>query len=194
MLKVDRLYQRRFALRAVGSALYLGVAPYRGEPVHFRDGTGLVAGELIGTLHFNNANALAAGERAQNNDLAGVRFVQLLRDSLIALAESVRGNPDWLANVNVFHGVTWVPPAGGKYGFQSEEYPAGIKRRWLSLHFRLLMWTFAPSARTRATAIASPRVFWITRGELLENFGPNSIAARAAARARSRAVAAEKVV
>ena len=53
-----------------------------------------------------------------------------------------------LRDLPAFHGVTWIRDHGGQVGFVSEPLPAGLRRRLLSAHFRMMRWVFAPSLRT----------------------------------------------
>ena len=99
-----------------------------------------------------------------------MRFARLLRESLRHLADATRDDPT-LRDVPVFHGVTWIREHGERVGFVSEPLPTGPRRRLLGAHFRILRWVFAPSLRTSVTGAPEPRLFWLTRSDLLENFG-----------------------
>jgi hypothetical protein len=66
--------------------------------------------------------------------------------------------------------VTWIRDHGAHVGFVSEAVPAGLRRRLLAAHFRLLRWVFAPSLRAARTETPDPRMFWLTRSDLLANF------------------------
>lgn len=164
----DKAYRRWHRLRAVGPMLLVASARYSGPAIRFADGTLLARGDEYGTLHFDNTRIAALGEGGRIR--TGVRFARLLRDSLALLADATRDDPG-LRSVQAFAGVTWIGDHGGQVGFVSEPLPAGLRRRLLGAHFRLLRWAFAPSLRSSTTDAPEPRMFWLTRGQLLANFG-----------------------
>ncbi len=161
------MYRRRHRLRPVGPMLFVARARYPGPAMRFSDGTRLSPGDPYGSLHFDNSRIAALGEGSRVR--TGVRFGRLLRDSFAHLAQATREDPA-LGDLPVFHGVTWIREHGGHVGFVSEPLPAGLRRRWLRAHFRLMRWVFAPSLRTAANDAPEPRMFWLTRTDLLENF------------------------
>jgi hypothetical protein len=165
--QVDELYRRWHALQPVGEMLYVGRTRYCGPVREFADGTRLVPGNLIGTLHFNNAriHELGAALGAQ----AAFRFARLLRESMHLLADLARRDPAF-ADLPAYHALTWLPPHGRWAGFVTEPFPDGIRRRLLAAHFRLLVWTFAATERTRTTARPNPIVYWLTQAQLMGKF------------------------
>ena len=165
---VDIAYRRRHRLRAVGPMLYVARARYSGPAITLPDGTRLLPGDDYGALHFDNSRIAALGEGTRIR--TGVRFARLLRDSFGQLAEASRQDPA-LRDLPVFHGITWIREHGGSVGFVSEPLPAGPRRRLLGAHFRMLKWVFAPSLGTAVTDAPEPRRFWLTRSDLMENFG-----------------------
>ena len=98
----------------------------------------------------------------------GFRFAKLMRESLRHLAEAAQSDPS-LRDIHVFQGVTWIPAHGEVVGFVSTPMPKNWKTRLLAGHFRMLMWVFAPSARTRSRGRAEPRLYWLTREALTRN-------------------------
>lgn len=166
LARVDGWYQRKHRLRALGPVLRVGYVRYRGPQRTFADGTVLRDNELIGRLHFNNSSIVAIGDGSLHR--TGFRFAKLMRESLRTLAEASRSDPEMSA-IRVFHGVTWIPEHGNVVGFESTPRPKTWRTRVLSSYFRLLMWTFAPASRTRATARAEPRDYWLTRDMLSRN-------------------------
>lgn len=165
---VDTVYRKRHRLRPVGPMLYVARARYRGPVMHFTDGTHLSPGDDYGELHFDNARIAALGDGSRIR--TGVRFARMLRDSFACLAEATRGDAG-LEGLGSFHGVTWLREHGGQVGFVSEPLPDGLRRRLLAAHFRLLRWVFAPSLDTGVHDAPVPRSFWLTRTDLLANFG-----------------------
>src|SRR5688500_3231638 len=166
MSRVDAWYQRRHRLRALGPVLRIGYVRYRGPRREFADGTVLDANELIGQLHFNNASIVGIGEGSLHR--TGFRFAKLMRESLRTLAEASQSDPE-LRAIRVYHGVTWIPNHGNVVGFESTPRPKTWRTRVLATYFKLLMWTFAPAARTRASAKTEPRDYWLTQRMLAQN-------------------------
>jgi hypothetical protein len=164
---VDGLYRRRFELQPVGPILFVGRSRYRGPARRFADGTQLQPGDIVGTLHFNNARS-AALEAATPNAIA-VRFMRLLLQSLRNLAElSHEGRP--FGDLSVFQGIGWWRH-GESVGFISEPFPEGGRKRFLAVHIGLLVWAFAPSVSTAIAARPEPRISWITRETLIKRYG-----------------------
>jgi YkoP-like protein len=168
---VDAVYRRTRQLRPVGSVLFVGVSRPASTQRH-RNGK---VPETIAHLHFDNARAAAvqANGRLQN----GMRFGRLLRDSFAELAKHARDDAAY-RDVAAFEGVTWFGSHGEAVGFQSEPLAEGWRRRWLSAHFRMLVWAFSPTGDTRALDEIAPRHFRITREALIASFADNRKRAR----------------
>jgi len=166
--RIDVLYRERRRLAPVGPLLYLGLERHGGVPCQFRDGTQLATGDLIGRLHFNNSRAAAL--EAESRLQAGVRFARLLRYSFAELAERARSEAA-MREVSVYEGITWLRAHGGAVGFDAQPVPDGPRRWLLGAHFRLLIWAFAPVARTSAARDVTPHRFRITRRALIDSFG-----------------------
>lgn len=165
---VDLRYRERLQLVPVGPLLYLGLDRHQGEPCALVDGTRLEPGAWIGRLHFNNASA--ASVQAANRLQAGVRFARLLRDSFAELATRARDEA-MLREVALYEGITWLRAHGGAVGFDATPLPHGPRRWLLGVHFRLLIWAFAPVARGPAMLDVRPHRFRITRRALIDCFG-----------------------
>ena len=166
LARVDAWYQRRHDLRALGPVLRVGCVRYHGPTLTFDDGTVLRDNEWMGSLHFNNSSIAAIGEGSPHR--TGFRFAKLMRESLRTLAEASQTDPQ-LRSLHVFHGVTWIPNHGTVVGFVSTPRAKTWRTRVLAAYFRLLMWTFAPAAKTRASASTEPRDYWLTQRMLAEN-------------------------
>lgn len=163
---VDRWYYKRYRLRTLGPVLYLGRDYYRGPEIRFEDGTLLRDNDPIGKLHFNNSSIASLGEGSLHR--VGFRFAKLMRESLRQLAHAAQSDPD-LQDIQVFQGVTWIPAHGEVVGFVSTPLPKSWRTRWLTAHFRMLSWVFAPSARIRSRGDTEPRLYWLTRAALERN-------------------------
>jgi len=166
--RVDDAYRNRHRLQPVGEVLYVGRSRYRGPAMEFADGTRLAPGDLVGTLHFNNARFPQI--EADTSRRAALRFVRLMLESMHILADRARQDP-MFSDLAVYHAVSWLPPHGQRIGFITEPFPDGPKKRLIAAYFRLLVWAYAPAEQTRATARPDPTIYWLTRKELLQRFG-----------------------
>jgi len=166
--RVDDLYRNRHLLQPVGEVLYVGRSRYRGPAMEFVDGTRLAPGDLVGTLHFNNARFPQI--EADTSRRAALRFVRLMLESMHILADRARQDP-MFSDLAVYHAVSWLPPHGQRIGFITEPFPDGPKKRLIAAYFRLLVWAYAPAEQTRASARPDPTIYWLTRKELLQRFG-----------------------
>jgi UDP-N-acetylglucosamine:LPS N-acetylglucosamine transferase len=166
--RVDDVYRNRLRLQPVGEILYVGRSRYRGPAMEFADGTRLAPGDLVGTLHFNNARFPQI--EADTSRRAALRFVRLMLESMHILADRARQDP-LFSDLAVYHAVSWLPPHGQRIGFITEPFRNGPKKRLIAAYFRLLVWAFAPAEQTRASARPDPTIYWLTRKELLRRFG-----------------------
>lgn len=167
LLGVDHLYQRWRRLQPVGEVLYVGRSRYRGPSLAFADGSRLAPGDLVGTLHFNNARILRI--QADSARRAALRFAPLMLESMRLLAQRTRHDPQF-ADLSGYHAVTWMPAHGQQLGFLSQPLPPGPLRQLLGGYFRLLVWAFAPAAQTRVEARPEPTTYWLSREQLLQHF------------------------
>jgi processive 1,2-diacylglycerol beta-glucosyltransferase len=168
LIRVDHLYRNRHRLQPVGEILCVGRSRYRGPAMEFADGTRVASGDLVGTLHFNNARFLQI--EAETSRRAALRFARLMLESMHILAEKSRQEPT-LSDLPVYHAVSWLPPHGQRIGFITVPFPDGLWKRLIAAYFRILVWAYAPAAQTRASARPAPTVYWLTRKELLRRFG-----------------------
>lgn len=167
---VDWLYRRLHGLRPVGSLLYIGQTRYQGPSRRFPDGTVLEPGDLLGTLHFDNAGiaALETGTTVAT----GLKFARQLLRSLRSLGEFVTRD-ETFRDVKVIQGVGWIRH-GAEVGFIHEPYPSGWRQRFLACHLRLLVWAFAAEERTAKLSRPEVTVSWLTRNVLLTRFARES--------------------
>jgi UDP-N-acetylglucosamine:LPS N-acetylglucosamine transferase len=171
LLRVDDLYRKRHRLQAVGEVLYVGRSRYSGPAMEFANGTRLAPGDLVGTLHFNNARFPRI--EADTSRRAALHFVRLMLKSMHILADRARQDP-MFADLAVYHAVSWLPPHGQRIGFVTEPFPEGARKRLIAAYFRLLVWAYAPAEETRASARPDPTIYLLTRMELLRRFGDAS--------------------
>ncbi len=167
MLQVDGLYQRWHRLQPVGEMLYVGSSRYRGPAIEFPDGSRIVPGDQVGTLHLNNARVLRLdGQSARH---AAQHFGHLFIDSMRLLAERTRSDP-LLAQLVGFQAVSWLGSRGQQFGFCPQPLPASARTQLLKAYFRLMVWVFAPAAQTRAAARLEPTRYWISHAQLQRHF------------------------
>lgn len=166
--RIDDRYRARGDLLPVGPMLLVGRARHSGPSFLLPDGTPLEHGAWVGRLHFNNARAAAL--QATSRVQAGVRFGRLLRVSLAELAARAADDTR-LADVQAFEGTTWLRAHGAGVGFEARPLPPGPRRWCLAVHFRLLLWAFAPVAPAAAVRDVRPHLFRISRRSLIDSFG-----------------------
>ena len=166
LTRIDSLYRRWHRLQAVGPMLFVGQTRYQGPSRCFPDGTRISRGDLIGTIHLNNA---AIAELAGKSPGAiGLGFARLLLLSLRSLAASIDDSPE-SRRIVVFQGLGWLNH-GGQIGFITEPAAAGAGNRLSGRYLRLLVWAFAPADGTATRARPSPTVTWLTRQALEQRF------------------------
>lgn len=167
LFRIDKLYHRWHGLQPVGEVLYVGRTRYRGPVMTFADGTQLKPGDLMGTLHFNNARFTRI--EAQTSTQAAFRFARLMLESMRILAEQGRQDP-LFSELTVYHAVSWLRPHGAQIGFLTQPVPPGPRKYFINMYFRLLVWAFAPAQETRDSASPEPTIYWLTREQLLQRF------------------------
>ncbi|MCG2777359.1 MAG: hypothetical protein L6406_16945 [Desulfobacterales bacterium] len=169
----DRLYRLLFRLQAVGPLLYVGCERYRGPARVFTDQTKLRPGDPVGTLHVNNALIASLYETDRAGQRVAPAFSRLLLASLEALAAEAQVD-SWLREIPVYRGINWFRPRGKRIGFQVEALAGGPRAGLLRLHFRLLLYAFAGGDDSWKTRPIKPHVFWLTRQQLMKNFGKDN--------------------
>jgi hypothetical protein len=164
----ERAYRRIYRLHAVGELIHLGRARYEGPGRVLADCTRINPGDMLGILHFDNQRLAAIERRPDSPRHRAFVFLRLLRDSLTALAQRVRVDPE-LKDLASFRGVTWMPGRGRHLGFETEPLPKGLRSSLMRLHFRLILRAFYPE--TAIQRAQQPYIYWLTRRQLMERFG-----------------------
>jgi hypothetical protein len=163
---IDRLYRRLHRLQPVGPLMLIGLTRYRGPARRFDDGATLEPGDLVGTLHFDNAR-LAALETGTTS-ATGFQFARGLFRSMRSLRELVVRD-EAFREVAVFQGIGWIRH-GAELGFIHEPLPPGPRHRFVAWYLRLLVWAFAADEHTAEQTRPEPTVTWLTRDVLLDRF------------------------
>lgn len=167
---IDRLYRRMHHLRPAGPLMLVGTTRYRGPARRFPDGTALEPGDLLGTLHFDNARVAAL--ETGTPTATGLQFARGLFRSMRSIGELVK-NDAAFQDVAVFQGIGWIRH-GGELGLIHEPFPPGPRQRWLAWYLHLLVWAFAAEEHTAAHTRPEPTVTWLTRDVLLARFARES--------------------
>lgn len=164
----ETVYHRLHRLRPMGSMLYIGTETYKGSERIFDDGTRLLPGDVMASIHFNNQR-LAEEYEGKWGSGSAFRFARIFIDSMQNIAEQMLADPD-LKTVNVFSGITWFKPHGRRFGFSVEPLPNGLKKKFLRIHFRMLLKAILPAGCSPANSDLQPHQFWLTRDQLLKHF------------------------
>jgi hypothetical protein len=166
---VERIDRWRRGICAVQPQALLGLEAerYRGEPVTLRDGTRVQRGDLLWTIHFDNARLRElAGEGWQTR-----AYVQANVD-LARIAERVRVLPVGSRPV-ALTGVTLLASLTLRVGFEARERRP---TRWVRLedwYLRSLLARWSPQGRRRLSrghrALRTRRV-WLSTPQLLASY------------------------
>ena len=174
--RYDQLWRRWHRVYPVDDLLSLSLETYIGEPHTLPNGVTVNSGDRLGVLHFNHGAFVGASEGDPGNLRGALHFRRQLFASLRHLAATVEVNPAF-AEIDMFHGVTWLRAHGEKIGFVIEPLPDTLATRLKAMHFRLLLRAFFPALARRENQRLHPHAFWMSRRELLTNFshGPGEM-------------------
>jgi len=148
--------------------LYIGTETYKGSERQFEDGTRLTSGDVTASIHFNNQR-LAKEYEGRPSSGSGFRFARVFIDSMHKIADQVLVDPE-LKTVKVFSGITWFKPHGSRFGFSVEPLPDSLRKKFLRIHFRMLLKAVLPTEFRPAKSDLEPHQFWLTRDQLLKHF------------------------
>lgn len=166
----DRLWRRLHRVQRIDALLSMSIGKYRGPPRTFPGGVRLERGDCLGMLHFNHDFFSDLDTGDPGNRHGALRFRRQLFRSLTDLAQRVEDEPQ-LGCIKAFYGVNWFRPHGEKTGFVVERLPDGPGTRLLILHFRLLLRAYFPALARQEQGRLHPHAYWLTRLDLLRNFG-----------------------
>jgi hypothetical protein len=169
----DNIWRRWHRVRRIDSLLSLSLEPWKADDKCLPNGVVIRRGDLLGILHFNHGAFINRGERDGTGIRRALDFRSKLFASLRQLAARVQSEPEFSAIV-AFHGITWFRAHGEKVGFVIEPLPDHWRTRLRALHFRLLLRAFFPALARREGKRLHPHGFWMTRQELITNFGKSS--------------------
>lgn len=166
---LEGAYRRANRLQSVGDLILLRLTEHREAEHRLEDGTVISPGDEMAVIHFNNS-ALRAAQTQRSRRHGGFVFARLLMDALRQLADAVEADAR-LRTLVGFRGVTWIPPHGRRLGFEIAPLPTTWRTRLLAWHFRLVLYGFNPETSRRVRGPLTPHEFWMSRQQLLANFG-----------------------
>ncbi len=139
---------------------------FSGKRRIMNDGTWIEPGDALAILHFNRECFSSPSHNYVRNAL---HFRKLIFASLAKLAQDLHRH-EKLMQVKAFHGISWLPPHGEKFGFLIEQLPDSALTRIRKYYFRLLLKAFFPQVAKREGKRIQPHAYWLTRHNLLKHF------------------------
>ena len=160
--------------------LRVGLGKVR-SPLELSDGTRLLGGETVGTLHFWNEHL-----PRYKSDGPSLEWACAMRDQLVrsfrALAGYVESDNSW-RGVRAFRGETALPARLGplqilrvfhRYGFEQVASDRSLRQRVHDVGNDCLVWgltrAFNPAAVPRAPFLRDHCELWISRKSLLRHY------------------------
>lgn len=162
----DGWWRRRHKVEKFDELISFSFEKFIGQARVMNDGSRIEQGDLLAILHFNRECFSSASHDYMRNAL---RFRKQIFSSLSQLAKDVSQH-EKLQQVKAFHGISWLPPHGEKFGFLIEPLPDSILTRARRFYFRLLLRAFFPQVAVRESQRLQPHAYWLTRRNLLKYF------------------------
>ncbi len=166
----DGWWRRRHKVEKFDELISFSFEQFTGERRTMNDGSWIEPGDSLAILHFNRECFSSASRDYMRNAL---RFRKLIFSSLSHLASDIHQH-EKLRQVKAFHGVSWLPPHGEKFGFMIEQLPDSLLTRTRRFYFRLLLKAFFPQVAERENKRIQPHAYWLTRNNLLKYFATGS--------------------
>ncbi len=177
MCLYDDLWRRIFRVEKIDELLGLSLKAHSGEARTMNDGTRIEPGDCLAIIHFNREGFIQTGTNPRDYARAALRFRRLLTASLKQLAWRFQ-HDDRYRQVKALYGMSWLPPHGEKVGFMIERVPDSRLNRLRKAYFRLLLQVFFPSLAARENHRLEAHEYWLTRYQLIKNFGEDADPAR----------------
>ncbi len=162
----DARWRRRHNVEKFDELISFSFEHFSGERRVMNDGSWIEPGDALAILHFNRECFSSSSRDYMRNAL---RFRKLILGSLARLAKDIN-NHEKLMQVKAFHGISWLPPHGEKFGFLIEQLPDSALNRLRKYYFRLLLKAFFPQVAERENKRIQPHAYWLTRQNLLKHF------------------------
>lgn len=162
----DSWWRRRHRVEKFDELISFSFENFSGERRVLNDGTWIEPGDALAIMHFNRECFSSASRDYMRNAL---RFRKLILASLSKLADDFHQH-EQLKRVKAFHGISWLPPHGEKFGFLIEQLPDTPLTRIRKYYFRLLLKAFFPQVAERESKRIQPHAYWLTKNNLLKHF------------------------
>lgn len=169
----DAHWRRKHKVEKFDDLLSFSFETFSGSRRQMNDGTWLNPGDSLAILHFNRECFAGVSSNPQHYVRNALRFRKLLFTSFQRLAQDIHRQEKW-ADIQVFHGVSWIPPHGEKLGFLIEEMPDSLLTRMRRWYFKVLLKTFFPHVSALNQGNIKPHAYWLTRRNLLKYFSHNN--------------------
>jgi hypothetical protein len=165
----DAWWRRKHKVEKFDELISFSFEKFSGDRRIMNDGSWIEPGDALAILHFNRECFSGPTTDARDYMRNALRFRKLIIASLSQLAKDVN-NHEKLVQVKAFHGVSWLPPHGEKFGFLIEQLPDSALNRARKYYFRLLLKAFFPQVAERENKRIQPHAYWLTRNNLLKHF------------------------
>lgn len=158
-----------------GSLLRVSVERYRGRQVALSDGTVIVRGDVVGTIHFHNEVAAAIHDQTADPARAGILIRRAFERSMETLAHLSESDPRY-QSVKAFRATTILHQGGERFGFDILPPRSMLFGRIVAAYERFLLARFHPlgASRVRRKRFAEVRMIWISRPTLRRRYPPKS--------------------
>lgn len=165
----DAWWRRRHKVEKFDELISFSFEQFSGNRRMMNDGTWIEPGDALAILHFNRECFSAASDQTRDYMRNALRFRKLILASLTQLAQDIHCHGK-LTHVKAFHGISWLPPHGEKFGFLIEPLPDSALTRLRKYYFRLLLTAFFPQVAARESKRIQPHAYWLTKRNLLKHF------------------------
>lgn len=154
-----------------GSVLRVSVERYRGRRVVLSDGTVIVRGDVVGTIHFHNKVVAAIHDRTTDPARAGILMRRAFERAMGTLAHLSESDPRYRP-VKAFRATTILHQGGKRFGFDILPPPSRLFGRIVAAYERSLLARFHPHGvvRARRKRFNEVRVIWISRATLRRRY------------------------
>ncbi len=160
--------------RTHNNLLHLSFKKYQGPELELRDGTRIKPGDIVGELHLANKALFRIQQKCSNKVKAAMYIKKEMRQNFEILAKLVLQQKE-AREVKAFYGITIFHQGARLLGFEVKEIEPVFKRLLLTLthNFFLLFCHLSIITTTKSRYhLLVPKVIWISKEALLQNFLP----------------------
>ena len=151
--------------------MFAEVRRHNGRAVTLDDGSEIKAGDTIVELHLNN-------DWFRQRHRLKLTSARMARDILLSFAQDLHALAKELdtgrfSNAVALHGCTHIGTITGRLGFQVEELPNSLWKRFARFYISGLGQVYGPrrSPASRSNAPFGLREVWFSKRELLRRYG-----------------------